>query len=363
MITKKRATITGDADPVEDNAGTNVTGKAAQKNRPRRRLIFFWLIGVAALIASMTISLLCGRYGIEPASVWNSLLGIEESSAASNIVVSVRVPRILLVALVGGGLAVSGAAYQGVFQNPLVSPDVLSVSSGAAFGAVLGIMISGDSALIIILALSMGLVSVMLAYLFAKIKGHVSVLSLVLSGMIMSALFNALISLMKYVADTDTQLPEITYWLLGSFAGTTYKDIAIVIFPIVIGSILLILLGNKINILSLGDEEARSLGVNPDNARKLIIFLATVITAASITVTGIIGWVGLVIPHIARLIVGPNHTRLIPASALTGATFLTIIDLLSRTITVTEMPVGILTAIIGAPFFALLFHKQGAKRL
>jgi iron complex transport system permease protein len=179
--------------------------------------------------------------------------------------------------------------------------------------------------------------------------------------MVASAFFNALVSLMKYVADTDTQLPAITYWLLGSFATTTFTQVKILVIHFVIGTALLLVMANKINILSLGDEEAYALGINPTRSRLLIIFGATLITAASITVTGIIGWVGLVIPHIARFLVGPNHAKLLPASALIGAAFMTLVDLAARTLLSSEIPVGILTAMIGAPFFAVLFRYEGGR--
>ena len=311
------------------------------------------------MITAAVFSLFMGRYGLAPDTVVRAVLGLAERSLESNIVLSIRLPRIILTLLVGAGLSISGAAFQGVFQNPLVSPDVLSVSSGAAFGAVLGIMVSGSNSVITAFSLSMGVVGVVLTYSFARINGQVSTLSLVLSGMIMSALFNALISMMKYVADTETQLPAITYWLLGSFAATTYRQVSIVVFPVLIGIAVLLPMSNKINIISLGDEEAHALGINPNRTRIIIILAATLITAACITVTGIIGWVGLVIPHIARLLFGPNHARLLPSATLLGATFMTIVDLFARTLTATEIPVGVLTALIGAPFFAILFRRSG----
>ena len=212
--------------------------------------------------------------------------------------------------------------------------------------------------MLVVMALVMGCVSVFLTYAGAKVQRKVSVLSLVLSGIIMSALFNALISLMKYIADTETQLPAITYWLLGSFAATTYRHVLIAAPPVLLGMAALLTMGHKINILSLGDEEAHSLGIDPSWTRIGIIIAATLVTAACITVTGIIGWVGLVIPHIARLLVGPNHSRLLPASVLLGAMFMTLMDLLARTLLATEIPVGVLTALVGAPFFMFLFHRQ-----
>ncbi|MGX8718971.1 MAG: FecCD family ABC transporter permease [Desulfovibrio sp.] len=318
----------------------------------------FWLALSCLTLAVAVLSLFCGRYGLAPLSVVKAVLGLAEKNMDANIVLSVRLPRIILTLLVGAGLALSGAVFQGVFQNPLVSPDVLSVSSGAAFGAVLGIMLDFSEPMHIAFALAMGCVSVFLTYTGARVDRKVTVLSLVLSGIIMSALFNALISLMKYVADTETQLPAITYWLLGSFAATTYRHVLIVVLPVLLGMSVLLAMGHKINVLSLGDEEASSLGIDPYWTRIGIIVAATLVTAACITVTGIIGWVGLVIPHMARLLVGPDHSRLLPASVLLGAAFMTLMDLLARTLLATEIPVGVLTALIGAPFFMYLFHRQ-----
>jgi len=182
-------------------------------------------------------------------------------------------------------------------------------------------------------------------------------LSLVLSGIIISAFFNALISVMKYVADTETELPAITYWLLGSFAATTYQHVLTIVAPVLLGALVLLVMAYKINILSLGDEEARILGINPVRSRIIIIAAATLITAACVTVTGIVGWVGLVIPHIARMIVGPDHSKLLPTSLLMGASFMALVDLMARTVSPSEIPVGILTALLGAPFFAMLLRK------
>ena len=322
----------------------------------------FWTALACLALAAAVLSLFCGRYGLAPLSVVKAVLGLAEKNMDANIVLSVRLPRIILTLLVGAGLAISGAAFQGVFQNPLVSPDVLSVSSGAAFGAVLGIMLDFSEPVHIAFALVMGCVSVFLTYSGARVHRRVTVLSLVLSGIIMSALFNALISLMKYVADTETQLPAITYWLLGSFAATTYRHVMIVVLPVLLGMAVLLAMGHKINVLSLGDEEAASLGIDPYWTRIGIIVAATLVTAACITVTGIIGWVGLVIPHMARLLVGPDHSRLLPASVLLGAIFMTLMDLLSRTLLATEIPVGVLTALIGAPFFMFLFHRQAGMQ-
>lgn len=308
------------------------------------------------------LSLFAGRYPLSPGTVWNVLMG-GGSDLERNIVMSIRLPRALLAFLVGSGLAASGATFQGVFRNPMVSPDVLSVSSGASFGAVLGIMMSGYSYTVItILAFVFGGLSVFLTYWFSRIKGKTTTLSLILAGMVMSAFFNALVSMAKYVADTDNQLPAITYWLLGSFASTTYANVLTIVFPVLIGIGALIAMSHKINILSLGDEEAYSLGIDPRKTRLIVIIAATVVTASCIAVTGIIGWVGLVIPHIARMMVGPNHKWLIVTSTILGASFMAIMDLLARSLIQSEIPVGVLTALIGAPFFIVLFRRTKEVR-
>lgn len=257
----------------ENNAGTLSV----------RRYALLLLTLVIGLLAAMLLSLMMGRYTISPDAVLQILLGNDAvSSKDSSILMNIRLPRILLNVLVGGGLAIAGTAFQGVFQNPLVSPDVLSVSSGSAFGAVLGIMISGTALVNTALALTFGILSLFLTYGISKLGKQRSILNLILAGMIMTALFNALISFMKYIADTETQLPEITYWLMGSFSGTTYTDIKIVLMPILGGSLVLYLLRYRINILSLGDEEAIALGVNPGTTRFLILLAATLVTASCV---------------------------------------------------------------------------------
>lgn len=322
-----------------------------------RKTRWIWPLLALGILFVVAISLAVGRYALSLNAVAGAIFNSQQNEIASNIVLSVRLPRILLSLMVGAGLAISGACFQGVFQNPLVSPDVLSVSSGAAFGAVLGIMTANNSMINTLFALAFGVISVFITYSMAKIRGQVTALSLVLSGIIISAFFNALISVMKYVADTETQLPAITYWLLGSFASTTYQHIWTIVFPVFTGCAVLLVMGYKINILSLGDEEAQTLGINPMRARIIVIMAATLITASCVTVTGIVGWVGLVIPHIARMLMGPNHVRLLPTSMLIGAIFMAVVDLIARTVSPSEIPVGILTALIGAPFFAVLFRR------
>ncbi len=330
----------------------------------RRRIPYPLLIALLLilLVGAMFLSLFVGRYSIAPEQVVQILLDQFHGGSAdkdTNILMNIRLPRILLNVLVGGGLAIAGTAFQGVFQNPLVSPDVLSVSSGSAFGAVLGIMLGAGAFGNTALALTMGIVSLFITYALSKIggRGRKSILNLILAGMIMTALFNALTSFMKYIADTETQLPEITYWLMGSFSNSNFTDVKIVLIPILGGGLLLYLLRYRINILSLGDEEALSLGVDPAKSRFVILLAATLVTASCVTVTGIIGWVGLVIPHICRMLVGSNHAKIMGISFILGATFMTLVDMFCRILVAAEIPIGILTAIIGAPFFAFIFWK------
>ena len=328
----------------------------------QKNLKFIWLVMLLILVGMFFVALYGGRYFIPPGEVGEilsaGLRGGAQDSIAGSVVWNLRLPRTLLNALVGAGLAVAGASYQGIFKNPLVSPDVLGVSSGAAFGAALGILLSGVNQLATVLALVFGILSVFMTYTLSKLRGESSTLSLVLSGMIISAVFSALISLIKYVADPYDKLPAITYWLMGSFANSSYSNLKLVGVPILVGTVLLLLLRWRINILSLGDEEAYSLGINPVRTRLVIIAMATFITAACVTVTGVIGWVGLVIPHICRMLVGEDHKNLLPASCIIGAIFMIIVDMIARSATAAEIPIGILTAIVGAPFFAILFKTS-----
>ena len=322
-----------------------------------------WFLLILALLLVFFVSLFLGRYMVSPARVvqiladairGNLSVGIEES-----VVLNIRLPRLLLTLLVGAGMAASGAAFQGIFQNPLVSPDVLGVSSGAALGAVIGIMIAGTGPLAMLLSMLAGIGSVILTYAFSKVRGQSTALSLILAGMIVQALMNALVSLVKYTADPYSKLPQITYWLMGSFSSASYKDVALVALPIGGSLLVLFLLRWRMNILSLGDEEAAALGVNPGRIRVIIIAASTLISASSVMIAGIIGWVGLVIPHVVRMMFGVDHQELIPASMVSGAIYLTLIDLIARSATEAEIPIGILTAIVGAPFFAVLFKRTG----
>ncbi|WP_311650631.1 FecCD family ABC transporter permease [Selenomonas artemidis] len=324
-----------------------------------------WLSLTGGLIAVFFLSLAAGRYPLWPDEVaeiqMTALGGAPGADLDSTVVLELRLPRTLLAMLVGAGLSLSGAVYQGIFRNPLVSPDVLGVSSGAGFGAVLGILLWGTGGVTSLLAFACGTGSVWLAYYFSKSRGAVSMMSLVLSGIIISSIFSALISLVKYAADPYDKLPAITYWLMGSFAKADFDKLEIIGVPMIAAGALLLAMRWRINILSLGEEEARSLGIDPARLRNIAIVAATVITALSVTSCGIVGWVGLVIPHMCRRIVGVDHQRLLPATCFVGAIFLALVDICARSALAAELPIGILTALLGAPFFAVLLKRTREK--
>lgn len=269
----------------------------------------------------------------------------------------IRLPRILAALLVGGGLAVAGASFQGLFRNPLVSPDILGVSSGAAVGAALAILLYAPTVMIQVWAFCFALVAVGLTYFMSsKVKGNPT-LSLILAGIAIESLFMALLSLIEYVANPQNQLPAIIYWLMGSLNAVTMGELEVAAVPMLGGMAILLLIRWRINVVAMGEEEAMSLGVDTKKIRAVIVICCTVVTAAAVCISGTIGWVGLVIPHIGRMLVGPNHSVLLPVTVLLGATYLLIIDDIVRTAASVEIPIGILTAIIGAPFFLYLLNR------
>jgi iron complex transport system permease protein len=271
------------------------------------------------------------------------------------VLFSIRLPRILAALLVGAALAAAGAVYQGLFRNPLVSPDILGVSAGAGLGAALGIFLSLPIVAIQGLAFGFGLGTVALVYLVATaVRGHEPALVLVLAGVVLGALAGACLSLVKILADPYDQLPAITFWLLGSLASVRPEDIWASLPMVLISLVPVVLLRWRMNVMSLGDEEAAALGSDPRRLRLVFVIAATMMTAAVVAIAGIVGWVGLVIPHIARLLVGPNFNRLLPVAMIAGGGYLLLIDLLARTIAATETPLGVLTAIVGAPVFIWL---------
>lgn len=321
------------------------------------------LAGLCALLAVLICAAaLVGAYPIGladvVAAVGRLMSGAPPQGQIDTVLFEIRLPRVFAAVIVGAALAAAGAAYQGLFRNPLVSPDILGVSTGAGLGAVLGIFLSLPVAAIQLSAFVIGLATVALVYaIAAMVRGREPILVLVLAGVVVGSLAGAAISLLKILADPYDQLPAIVFWLLGSLSSIRSGDVASSAPLVVAALVPLVLLRWRINVLSLGDEEAKSLGVEAGRLRFIVIAAATLMTASVVAVSGVIGWVGLVIPHLARMIVGPNFNRLLPTSMLIGGGYLLIVDTLARTIAPIEIPLGILTAIVGAPFFLWLLAR------
>lgn len=332
-----------------------------KKNHETQIIILLIIILVAVFFISLTV----GRYTIPLDQIFNIIysklfnLPITCPPAVESVLFKVRLPRVISAILVGSSLSISGAAYQGLFKNPMVSPDILGASAGAGFGSALAILLSFNIIAIQFSSFAFGLAAVTFTYLLGKIisHGNNSVVVLVLIGMVVSNLFTAFISIIKYVADTDNKLPAITFWLLGGLSSVTFKDLRIIIFPIIISIIPLILLRWQMNVISFGDEEAASLGINTSKMKAIVIICSSLLTAAAVSISGMVGWIGLIIPHLARMIVGPNYKTLLPASLLLGSIFLLLVDDLARSMFPVEIPLGILTSLIGAPFFIYLLLK------
>ncbi len=295
--------------------------------------------------------------------LFQRLLPIEPywSATDARVVTLIRLPRILLALVSGAGLALSGAVLQGIFRNPLVGPQVIGVSTGSGFGGALAILFFSSQFMMMGFAFVFGLISVAIVFALSRMHGRSPVLMVVLAGIIAGALFNALTSLIKYVADPYDKLPAIVVWLMGSFATTTYKTLAIAAVPIVLAGMFLYLVRFRLNIVSLGEEEAEAMGVNTDRLRWMILTAVSVVTAAIVSAAGIVGWIGLVVPHIARMIVGPDHRRLLPAAAVIGGIYTLWIDNIARAATPAEIPLGIITAIIAVPVFGYLLKRTQAK--
>jgi iron complex transport system permease protein len=325
--------------------------------------IIIWFIILTAPIACVLISLCLGRYPVPLSEVleifWCKLLlspcGLPEMHQI--VVWDIRFPRAVLGALVGGSLAISGAAFQGLFKNPLVSSGILGVSSGAGFGAALAILLFSSALIIYPMALFFGILAVCLSYMIGRIYKTSPVIMLVLGGVIVSSVFSALISFAKYVADPYEQLPTIVFWLMGSLASARIEDIAIAGIPMILGILGILAVRWQVNVLSMGDKEARTLGVNTRLIRGVIIVSATMATAGAVCISGVIGWIGLVIPHISRMLAGNDNKILLPLSVSLGACFLILVDNLGRIVTGSEIPLGILTALVGGPFFVYLLKK------
>ena len=334
-----------------------------QKRKQGMMSLLIFLLPFAAAVICIGIC----RYNISPAESLGILLspltGREVDPQGWSVIYHVRLPRILLALAVGMGLSVSGASFQSLFSNPLATPDTLGVATGASFGAVLALLFTRNILVVQLAALLMGLAALAGTCLISRLNGKSSILMVVLGGMVVSSLFQALVSLAKYVADPEEDLPAITYWLMGSMSRATYQGLAVGIPLILLGVAVLFLLRWRLNILSLQEDETKALGIDVKKLRLIVMAAATLVTAACVSLCGQVGWVGLLIPHAARMLYGSDNRKIIPVSIGLGSAFMVAIDTASRAATAAEIPVSILTAIIGAPFFIILLRKTGGARL
>ncbi len=326
----------------------------------RMRLPALIVVPILVFLLSLTL----GRYSVsigELFTLFGGKLGLTESTVSqevSTVILNVRLPRIIAAILIGTGLAMSGAAYQGMFRNPLVSSDILGASAGAGFGAALGIILSKSVIVTQLLALGFGLAAVLVTYALAgRLRRGDPTLFLVLTGILVGTVFTSLISIIKVLADPSDKLPTITFWLMGSLAAVNRQDVLILLGPMLVGGAALMLVRWHLNPLSFGEEEAQAMGSETAKMRIIVIGTCTLMTASAVAIAGIIGWVGLIIPHVARGLVGPDYGKLIPVSAVIGATYLLVIDDIARMAGPLELPLGILTSLIGAPFFILLLAR------
>lgn len=333
------------------------------KQSIRRRTWPIPVLLAAILLFCMVASLCMGKYSVTVRDCIQILLGRtgDWPRMTREVVLRLRLPRVLASVIVGAALSLSGATYQGIFQNPLVSPDFLGVSSGACIGAAIGILMSASSSQIELLAFLGGIAAVALTLCIPRLIRSDSNLVLVLSGIIVGGLMSSIMGMIKYLADPTTELAEITYWQMGSFQYIKYESLFSILVPITAGTVILFAMSWWIDILSLGERDARTLGANVSRIRLVAVICATLLTASSVCVAGTIGWVGLVIPHFGRMLVGPDNRKLLPASFLLGGIFMLIVDTVTRTVGQAELPISILTGAIGAPVYAWLLYKQRAR--
>lgn len=318
------------------------------------------ITGCIATLFLALIALCLGQYTIALQDVIKVLTLQEVDLAnAETVIFNIRIPRILVSLIVGSGLAAAGASFQALFSNPLATPDTLGCANGASFGAALGILLGLNALGIQISALIFGILAVVLVFVFTRYRHANQIMMIILGGMVVSSLFSALVSLVKYVADPNDVLPVITFWLMGSFSNSTVRSLYTGVPMIILGMMILYLMRYRMNALSLKEEEAASLGINVRKNRMIVIIASSMITASVVSMCGVVGWVGLLIPHISRMLFGNNHTKVIPGCIVFGALFMLIIDTIARCMYQAEIPVSILTAIIGAPVFLLLLRKTG----
>lgn len=318
------------------------------------------ITGCIATLFLALIALCLGQYTIALQDVIK-VLTLQEVDLvnAETVIFNIRIPRILVSLIVGSGLATAGASFQALFSNPLATPDTLGCANGASFGAALGILLGLNALGIQISALIFGILAVVLVFVFTRYRHANQIMMIILGGMVVSSLFSALVSLIKYVADPNDVLPVITFWLMGSFSNSTVRSLHTGVPMVILGMMILYLMRYRMNALSLKEEEAASLGINVRKNRMIVIVASSLITASVVSMCGVVGWVGLLIPHISRMLFGNNHTKVIPGCIVFGALFMLVIDTIARCMYQAEIPVSILTAIIGAPVFLLLLRKTG----
>lgn len=338
-----------------------MTRLVLKEGRLRWSAIIALIVGLGLV---MVLRLMLGRYTLTIGDIYNAawyrLYGLSFGEPVDSVVFNLRLPRILLAALAGAGLASAGTAFQGIFGNPLATPDTLGVTAGTSVGAVSALILNFSLVGVQLLSFVAGIVTVVVTTLIARNKrGGTSVVMLILSGVMVGALASAIMSILKYTADPNNKLPQITYWLMGSLSGASMRTLALGAPFIVVGSAVIFLMRWRLNILALGDDEARAAGMNVPRARGIIIVAATLITAAVVSMCGQVGWVGLLIPHCARMICGNNNRFVVPVGTVLGAIFLVVIDTLARSSMESEIPISVLTAIIGAPFFIYLLRRTG----
>lgn len=344
--------------------------RTVAKPKQHTRIAQQWRdIGFVALLlfpfVLFALSLTMGLYPISLEDVGRILVSPLDPQAAQSVdavartlVLRVRLPRLLAAAFIGASMAGTGAAFQGIFKNPLVDSNLLGVTAGAGFGAALALTLGGTSAEVQVFAFGFGLLAVMLAFFGSRLYRTAPMIVLTLMGVLIGSFFGSLTSLLKYVADPLDTLPEITFWLLGGLTGVTWEDLPLLAVITLAGGAFLWLVRWKLNVLSLGDEEAQTLGINPNRLKLAIMLASTLMTAAAVAVGGVIGWIGLVIPHAGRIIAGPDHLRLLPVSLSLGAAFLLVIDTISRTVLPAEVPLGVLTGLVGVPLLIVLLRRN-----
>lgn len=356
-----------------DSAGPSARGGAAPRPRAafcppghggRVPLSLLVPALAAVMVAAGFVALCVGRYSVPLGDAMRILashfIDVEQTWTPNmyTVIMNIRLPRALAAALIGASLALAGAAYQGVFQNPLVSPDILGVSNGACVGAALSILLYMTGVETQFFAFAGGLIAVFVTVSIPRLMHRRNNITMVLSGIIVGGFMTAVLGLLKYVADPDTQLAEITYWQLGSIAKVTWGSLAYVAPVMIVCIAVLVAMRWRLNLLSQGEDEARTLGVNIKVERGVVIVVATLLTASAVSLSGTIGWIGLIVPHVTRRLVGADNKRLIPCTALVSAIFLLIIDTVARTLTGLEIPISILTGLVGAPLFGYILVKQ-----